>query len=316
MANIPRQQRFEFEIPFVSQDFPQFWLGVPVNGNGTLQSNWNDLLWAALTVGRPNRNSLFHDGEHSYFEALFRMSITRMALRTTVPQSSDRKLYFTEAFRTLDPSEKGAINYFLGMTICKLFAYEYLTTPWLLHLDVFGAQLAAVLSEPRRPDLVAQRCDGEWIAFECKGRSAFPGRRTRDSAKIQAQRLVSIGGRAPVLSIAAVTFFRQESLRFNWRDPEPAPGKPNSIGNLRKPKELWRYYYEPTLNYVRAQSGEIGTAAPYREVRVALHPVIEQMIDDGLYERAPQVCSEYESVFLNDGFYPDGISVSIDQSAL
>lgn len=316
MANIPNQRRFEFEIPFVSEDFPQHRLGVPANGNGTLQSNWNDLLWAALTVGRPSRNSLFHAGEHSYFEALFRMSMVRMMLRTSDTHASDRKLYFTEAFRTLDPSEKGAINYFLGMTICKLFADRYLATPWLLHLDVFGDQLAAVLSEQRRPDLVAQRWDGEWIAFECKGRSAFPNRRTRDSAKLQAQRLVSIQGRAPVLSVAAGTFFRQESLRFNWRDPKPAPERSNSIKDLREPRDLWRYYYAPTLNYVRALSDGIGTLAPYREVEVAIHPVIEQLIDDGLYERAPQLCLDHQFRFLNAGYYPDGIRVSIEKSAL
>lgn len=46
------------------------------------------------------------------------------------------------------------MNYFLGMTFCKLFAAKLLNTPWLLHLDVFRPTLNPVLSGRSRPDLV------------------------------------------------------------------------------------------------------------------------------------------------------------------
>ena len=66
--------RDELEIPYTSRDFPRG----TVPHAGCLRTNWNELLWAAITVGRPNTAYVFHDGEASYHEALFRLSLVRM----------------------------------------------------------------------------------------------------------------------------------------------------------------------------------------------------------------------------------------------
>lgn len=39
-------------IPYVAEDFPT---GSILNGSGELSVTWDDILWAAVTVGRPNR---------------------------------------------------------------------------------------------------------------------------------------------------------------------------------------------------------------------------------------------------------------------
>ena len=127
-----------FQIPYPSQDFP----AGTVAGGATLKADWSDLLWSALTVGRPNTAYVFRHGDASYHEALFRLSLVRMALEER-PFSAG--LHRTEAFRALDPTEKGAVSYFLGMAVCKLFADWLRRTPWLLHLDVFRDR-----SPPRR----------------------------------------------------------------------------------------------------------------------------------------------------------------------
>src|SRR4051812_42752805 len=106
-----------------------------VNGKSTLSTNWNELLWAALTVGRPNRQYVFRYGTPSLYEAIFRVSMLRMALEQRSPTA--RRLRRTETAKNLDPSEKGAINYFLGLVICKLFADKLLNVPWMMHLDVW-----------------------------------------------------------------------------------------------------------------------------------------------------------------------------------
>lgn len=149
-------------IDYQSDDFPP---GSPVpNGHASIDVTWDDLLWAAVTVGRPSRNYVFQHGLSSEYEALFRWSMMRMALEQTSPTAS--RFRRTSAFKTLDPSEKGAVSYFLGMTLCKLFADKLINTPWLLHLDIFRPQLNPVLTGRSRPDLVGQSASGDWSAFE------------------------------------------------------------------------------------------------------------------------------------------------------
>ena len=119
-----------------------------------------------LTVGRPNTAYVFTHGDASYHEALFRLSLVRMALEQ---EPSSGSLLRTTAFRSLDPTEKGAVSYFLGLAICKLFASTLLHTEWLLHIDVFRDQLDVTLLGRSRPDLVGQGDNDAWHAFECKG---------------------------------------------------------------------------------------------------------------------------------------------------
>lgn len=104
------------------------------------------------------------------YEALFRWSLVRMALEQTGLRAS--RLRRTTAAKTLDPTEKGAVNYFLGMTFCKLFAAKLLHTPWLLHLDVFRPGLNP---EPMRGCTTTSPCStrfGYRIPMPCGGTKA------------------------------------------------------------------------------------------------------------------------------------------------
>lgn len=192
-----------------------------VNGMGTVTTTWDDLLWAAITVGRPNRQYVFRHGLASTYEALFRLSLIRMALEEMGTRI--KRLQRTSAARTLDPSEKGAVNYFLGLAICKLFAAQLLNVPWMLHLDVFRPLLSPVLTGRSRPDLVGEMVGGGWVALECKGRLSSPDSKTKAKAKAQAQRLVSVNGIVPALQIGGIAYFKNDELQFFWRDPELDP---------------------------------------------------------------------------------------------
>src|SRR5437016_5365030 len=123
-------------IDYTSRDFP----AVYSFGYGTLSTSWDELLWAAITIGRPSTYHVFRHGQASFHEAIFRLALIRMA----VEQDSAGYLRRTNAFAALDPTEKGMVSYFLGMTLCKLFASRLLFTPWLLHLDVFRPVLNPV----------------------------------------------------------------------------------------------------------------------------------------------------------------------------
>lgn len=153
-------------------------------------------------------------GRLPFHEAIFRLSLVRMA----VQQDWYGHLGRTGAFAALDPTEKGMVSYFVGMTLCKLFASRLLHTPWLLHLDVFRPWLNPVLLGRSRPDLVGENNAGIWHAFESKGRSSQPSWDDKHRAKLQAQRLVSVNGSPCSLHIASFAFFRSDLLAFYWRD--------------------------------------------------------------------------------------------------
>jgi hypothetical protein len=56
-------------IDYESEGFP---VGGPVsNGFNVLQTSWDELLWAAVTVGRPNRQYVFRHGGASVYELCF-----------------------------------------------------------------------------------------------------------------------------------------------------------------------------------------------------------------------------------------------------
>ena len=180
-------------IPYESESFPPSVIQYP---RGELRIRWDDLLWATLTVGRASWADVWRHGSSSGWEGIFRCSLIMMALEER-GWFQRPYLHITDAFRSMDPSEKRAISYFLGMTVCKLFAAELLDTPWLLHLDVYHSRLRPKLRNGTRPDLVGPQRDPNrpWRAFECKGRQRLV-RATKDTAKTQASGLVSVVSRS------------------------------------------------------------------------------------------------------------------------
>ncbi len=164
--------------------------------SGTLSTSWDELLWAAITLGRPSTYHVFRHGEASFHEAIFRLALIRMA----VEQDWNDYLRRTGAFFALDPTEKGMVSYFLGMTLCKLFASQLLHTPWLLHLDVFRPVLNPVSLGRSRPDLVGEDISGNWHAFESKGRSSVPSSADK--------RLARATSRTPTFESVACRIYR------------------------------------------------------------------------------------------------------------
>ena len=298
--------RGTLRIPYTSRDFPH---GM-VRSRGSLPTTWDDLLWAALTVGRPNTAYVFRHGDASYYEAVFRLSLVRMALEQ---QCLSESLFRTEAFRSLDPTEKGAVSYFLGMAVCKLFASRLLGTPWLLHLDVFRDQLDPALSLGRsRPDLVGQDGTGEWHAFESKGRSTVPTAEDKQKAKAQAQRLVCVNSTNCSLHVGAISYFWHDELKFHWRDPDPDVPETLKPIAVCLPKDAWRFYYEPALALVAdkdAESVVLREARTAIDVEVGVHCEIRALLLEGAWAAARLRANELEDTLRDEGYQADGLRV-------
>lgn len=298
-----------FQIPYTSQDFP----AGTVAGGGILGADWGGLLWGALTVGRPNRAYVLGHSDASYYEALFRLSLVQMALEER-PLSEG--LYRTEAFRTLDPTEKGAVSYFLGMAVCKLFADRLLNATWLFHLDVFREQLdPVVLGGRSRPDLVGCDQAGAWHAFECKGRSSVPNGDERQNAKAQAQRLVRVGSTDCSLHVGAISYFRQDMLEFHWRDPEPERAEKLEPLAVDLPKDAWGHYYAPALAmHNAAGSEEMSDSLAAADLKVEIYPGVRERLLAGEWEEAQSLALKYGRVLRERGFRRDGLKVTAGKS--
>jgi hypothetical protein len=275
---------------------------------GTLTTSWDELLWAALTIGRPSAYHVFRHGPASFHEAIFRLSLVRMA----VEQDWHGSLRRTDAYAALDPTEKGMVSYFLGMLLCKLFAARLLQTPWLLHLDVFRDQLSAVTLGRSRPDLVGEEMSGKWHAFESKGRSSVPSSVDKAKAKTQAQRLVSVGGTNCSLHVGTFAYFRSDVLEFYWRDPEPDA---QEAFKLPKPDGEWRFYFEPSLRL----AGDIDAVAfaaerEMADVQIDIHPEIRALLQEEKWLRAKQRAQELRIALASEGYQPDGLMVTAGDS--
>lgn len=296
--------------------------GLVTNGPGTLDTSWSELLWAALTVGRPNRQYVFRHGTPSIYEALFRLSLVRMALEQTGPTAT--RLRSTAAAHTLDPSEKGAVNYFLGLAICKLFAARLLYAPWLLHLDVFRPTLNPVLTGRSRPDLVGRTTSGQWVALESKGRVSAPNAATKQKAKQQAQRLISVNGVAPTFRIGGIAYLKNEVLRFFWRDPDPDSQSVGPGLEVRVQADDWRHHYVPTLDLIRSrqdyfkrmQDEQILMPIEAADIQIGIHPAVLRLLVASQWEDVlgRGALAEFQAARLR--YQADGIAVVAGESWL
>ena len=291
-------------VDYVSERFPSSYA---FRRSDQLSVTWEDLLWSALTIGRPNTAFVFAHGEASYFEAVFRISLVRMALRQ---QPYGYRFVKTDAFKALDPTEKGAVSYFLGMAVCKVFATSLLRTPWLLHLDVFRDQIGAQVGRSR-PDLVGQDSTGKWHAFESKGRSGKPGYEDKKKAKEQAERLKRVDGADCELHVGCFIYFSQNELKFYWRDPEPEDFDPIE---LRVPKDAWQHYYSPALALAREAASVKLSRDETFDLEVEIHPEIRSLLEEGLWDKARETARAMEELLQEGSFRPDGIRIRCGES--
>jgi hypothetical protein len=222
--------------------------GAAFTGSNTCLCTWAELTRSAVSVGKLKRD-LRRYGIYSKYEAVYRAHI----IRANLQRISSGDLIQSDAFKALDPSEKGAISYFLGISIAKLFAERLLDVPWLMHLDVYKKLLRPTLTKGRaKPDLVGENSAGEWIVIEAKGRTHGIEKGLMTKAKKQAKKLRKVKSTSVSLKVALAAHFEAGSLSVDWRDPEETDEEPHDLGLSHD--VFIRDYYEPFLSILA--SGE------------------------------------------------------------
>lgn len=238
-------------LPYKASKFPLS-LGLKFRGRGTLNCSWSDLTWAATTVGRPGWAQVFQYGWYSSLEYIYRLAMIQANLGTA--PTGLRRVCKTAAFTGLDPSEKTAISYFIGLTIAKILSWKLFNAPWPQHLDKFAGSLTPSLKRSRRPDLLAQDTSGRWIVLEAKGRTNTMPPKTMKSAKTQTKAVATVNGQSPYLRIAVGSYFVGQNLAAKLEDPPE--GRQSAALNISE-ELFFREYYAQVANFFLERTREI-----------------------------------------------------------
>jgi hypothetical protein len=144
------------------------YMGIAFSRPGPISFSWEELCRAAITVGRKSWADVLQFGTYSVLEAIWRSTM----LWANLKEEANRRIGRSNPFLELDPSEKGAVSYFLGLTVAKLIAERLFGVAWLLHFDVYRQYLDPTLGPfGDKPDLIGVDPTGHWVVIEAKGRT-------------------------------------------------------------------------------------------------------------------------------------------------
>lgn len=222
----------------------------------TLDFTEEELLTATYTVGRANKWSVLRHGVYSLYEMIYRTAMVEANLF----ENADEFLEKSPAYIALDPSEKGAVSYFMGMTFTKLLSEKLLGIPFIMHLEVYEDVITRRVGRivygrgKSRPDFIAMDNDLNWYVFESKGRTNGLPDDVLVKAKRQTRMIRTIGGDAPRLKVALATYFQNDIIRAKWEDPDGFNEKRFLDLDEIKPIDFIRKYYAPFFELTKLRT--------------------------------------------------------------
>jgi hypothetical protein len=303
-------------VPYIATGFPKT-APTSLHGAHTLPVTWNDLIWAAVTVGKPGLGFLFAHGWHSISDIIVRVHTIYAALR----ESGDRFQRST-LYNAQDPSEKSSTSYFLGMAVAKLFAEKLLHTPWLFHISMTGSlNLAVRFRGALEPDLLGWRQDGSWLIAEAKGRTNGFSQAALDKAKLQTKAVTKVSGTKPSLRVA-VQAHLDPGLSVRLHDPEPdEPGGRELDVDLQG--ALRRYYALATSvitgptsrREIQGRQYDFGSLGDMG-VALGMHTRVRAAIEAGNFRTLRDeatVDTPTELKMDRISTYSDGLAIALDQ---
>jgi len=302
-------------IPYRAIDFGKHY-GSSFKGWNNLHISWQEMVWSAITMGKPGVAYLLAHGWHSVSDVIVRSHTVYANLR----QNSDF-IVKSSLYDTLDPTEKGAASYFVGMMAAKILSERLLKIPWLFHLSMFRSMGGvAVLYDKSEPDLIGLNTRGEWVVVEAKGRSHGYSDSAMVTAKRQTRQLRMINGSYPVLRVGIQSYFSPK-LSFVIIDPEEFDENARDIEfNLNS---ALRMYYSAAISWTHG-SAETRSVDNRKflvksnddvGITVGLDIDIKERFDANkpIYtiEKSKQV-EGTESFDNNFTVFPDGLAIGLD----
>lgn len=291
-------------ITYNATNFPSVY---GLTGENIFSVSWQELIWAAISVGRAELMHILRHGRYSVFEISYRTSI----LYANLCEDESGQIRRSSAYEGLDPSEKSAISYFWGLTLAKAFSARFFNVPWLMHLDVYREELQPVIPNGfSRPDLLGKDKDGKWVIMEAKGRTNGFDRNAFQRAKEQACQVSEVSGEVPTLNVGFQVHFGSGVMQLAAEDPKPPKGKLNlPITN----EKFAEGYYRPFNEWLSSGDIRMFRHTQYRQRNLSdldvSVGVIKSIIDT---HELHKYLSEYEIVEDENTFAAmDGLLVSV-----
>jgi hypothetical protein len=248
LSAAPARLRQDQTMPFLSYEARNFATALAGPASGVLSLSLARLVWGAVTVGMTP--FAMGGSPRPLLELGWRAALTAASL-TEDPASG--RWAMTAGYRRLDPSEKRAVSYFLGMTQAKITCEHLLRTPHLMHLDAYLAMIGRP-SRASRPDLIGLSLPSLdcTIAVEAKGRTGGRTGRVTAAAKKQAQSLPTVVSASSAVRVASVASF---DPRGCWEAYlEDPPDSLTAMASLTA-GSLLAAYYRP-LVAAQAEAGD------------------------------------------------------------
>lgn len=291
-------------IRYSANSFPPRYAAL--NDDNFFNLSWAELVWAAISVGRAELMHIVRHGQFSVFEIAYRTAI----LYANLVEDQQGFIRRSSAYNGLDPSEKGAISFFLGLTLTKAFSYRFLNVPWLMHLDVYREDLRAILQNRSKPDLVGQNANGEWVVMESKGRTNEFDRNGLTTAKNQARQVIEIAGQTPILNVGLQVHFNDGILQLIAEDPKPESDNKRSYKLPLSREKFIDGYYRPFREWLEEVTDV--TTIDYRGNSYRQARIQELDINIGLDERIRETQGILPRFYFDEQIGEEGTFVATD----
>lgn len=306
-------------IPYKATNFPA--KSPPsLVGQHRLTATWTDIVWSAITAGKPGASHLLAHRWHSLADMVVRTHTVYANLR-------QRGMYLDRSslYDSLDPTEKSATSYFLGMAMAKLFAAEFFTTPWLFHVSqatASGKKISFKEGSKSQPDLIGQKTSSDWIVVEAKGRTNGLDAGALRKAKGQTEMIRTINGVSPSLRVALQVYFKDRQMRVHIDDPEGA--EPEALDVQLDLDSAFAQYYSmaqaiTAKSQAREMVGDREFATRIDEdsgVTIGLQASILESVSAGKFQQIREDRTRVpERIAMVDGtstVYPDGLLIRLD----
>ncbi|ELM3615339.1 hypothetical protein RYR54_000952 [Aeromonas sobria] len=290
------------KIEYNAKSFPKSIYGGQLQGKNTLITDWHEVVWAAITVGKRNSAQISSHGALSLYEIINRSTLVWLTLKQNA-----NKLEKSSVYTDMDPTEKTFVSFSLGMIMSKIFALKLLGIPWLEHVSSVNSSVVTKTQTKSRPDLIGLNKRKEYIIFEAKGRSNNFDSAVQAKAKNQTKVIHKIGSLQPVLRVACQSYFNN-SLEVYIEDPEDIQEEPINI-EISETDYFESYYsiFKGILRTDQSLLKQIG-------IQIAFSSSLHSALKKRKYEALFNVAKKKDVYFDKDGFkcFPDGLKIKLD----
>ncbi|ELP5903215.1 hypothetical protein QTV49_005282 [Vibrio vulnificus] len=290
------------KIKYNAKAFPNSLYGKHLQGVNTLRTDWHEIIWAAITVGKRNSVQISSHGVFSLFEIINRSTLIWMSLK-----QNSNQLEKSDVYLDMDPTEKVFVSFSLGMVMPKLFALRLLGIPWLEHVANVNSSISTKTATKSRPDLIGLNVRKEFVIFEAKGRTNNFDNAAQATAKGQTKVIHKIGAVQPVLRVACQSYFKN-TLEVFIEDPEELQEEPIDIEVLEH--DYFKSYYSIFQTLTEEDLSQLKPIG----VEIRFSETLSEAFKTGKYEALLEGVNEDKVYFDNDGFkcFPDGLEIKLD----